>query len=201
MASEEAHPDTTHDKSNDASHFKPGYRFYLAFSSLAVLAMMVSLDGTSVSVALPVRLLSPNHNLKANSLTSDHGTEFYGYACRQNYSGRWWWRGHSTERYNHYRLGTHEITWCILWCYRRSVGSRISVRAGDRRCFGIQCYLGRYPHRFHVVSSLHHDAILPNLLTHFSYENTSHVLILSRDGCSGLTFPFPQLVWSWCQPL
>ncbi|KAL6719143.1 hypothetical protein ACLMJK_003380 [Lecanora helva] len=33
--------------------FNPGYRFYMAFSSLAVLAMMVSLDGTSVSVALP----------------------------------------------------------------------------------------------------------------------------------------------------
>ena len=32
-------------------------RIYLAFSSLAVLAMMLSLNGTSVSVALPVRLL------------------------------------------------------------------------------------------------------------------------------------------------
>lgn len=43
--------------SNRMTKFEPGYRFYLAFSSLAVLAMMVSLDGTSVSVALPVRLL------------------------------------------------------------------------------------------------------------------------------------------------
>ncbi|KAL9095161.1 MAG: hypothetical protein Q9165_002417 [Trypethelium subeluteriae] len=34
--------------------FHPGARFYLAFSSLTVLAMMVSLDGTSVSVALPI---------------------------------------------------------------------------------------------------------------------------------------------------
>ncbi|KAL3486595.1 major facilitator superfamily domain-containing protein [Aspergillus germanicus] len=34
--------------------FNPGARFYLAFSSLVVLAMMVSLDGTSVSVALPL---------------------------------------------------------------------------------------------------------------------------------------------------
>lgn len=34
--------------------FNPGYRFYLAFTALAVLAMMVSLDGTAVSVALPV---------------------------------------------------------------------------------------------------------------------------------------------------
>ena len=39
--------------------FKPGYRFYMAFASLAVLAMMVSLDGTSVSVALPVRHCDP----------------------------------------------------------------------------------------------------------------------------------------------
>lgn len=46
----------------DIDKFKPGYRFYLAFSSLAVLALMVSLDSTSVSVALPVR--SPNtHSL------------------------------------------------------------------------------------------------------------------------------------------
>lgn len=37
--------------------FKPGYMFYLAFSALSVLALMVSLDGTSVSVALPVRYL------------------------------------------------------------------------------------------------------------------------------------------------
>lgn len=40
---------------DDGTNFHPGARFYLAFSSLAVLAMMVSLDGTSVSVALPVR--------------------------------------------------------------------------------------------------------------------------------------------------
>lgn len=42
-----------------AASFKPGYRFYMAFSSLALLAMMASLDGTSVSVALPVRPLLP----------------------------------------------------------------------------------------------------------------------------------------------
>jgi hypothetical protein len=39
--------------------FNPGARFYLAFSSLVVLAMMVSLDGTSVSVALPVSRFRP----------------------------------------------------------------------------------------------------------------------------------------------
>ncbi|KAH7010926.1 major facilitator superfamily protein [Macrophomina phaseolina] len=34
--------------------FKPGLRFWLALAPIAVLAMMVSLDGTSVSVALPI---------------------------------------------------------------------------------------------------------------------------------------------------
>lgn len=46
--------DETVVKKEQVVAFKPGYRFYMAFSSLAVLAMMVSLDGTSVSVALPV---------------------------------------------------------------------------------------------------------------------------------------------------
>ena len=57
MASAEYDPDTVDGSFNGASRFEPRYRFYLAFSSLAVLAMMVSLGGTSVSVALPVRLL------------------------------------------------------------------------------------------------------------------------------------------------
>ncbi|KAK5088025.1 hypothetical protein LTS08_004913 [Lithohypha guttulata] len=34
--------------------FQPGRRFYLAFLALAVLTLMVALDGTSLSVALPV---------------------------------------------------------------------------------------------------------------------------------------------------
>lgn len=38
--------------------FKPSLQFWLAFAPIAVLAMMVSLDGTSVSVALPVNDLS-----------------------------------------------------------------------------------------------------------------------------------------------
>ena len=38
--------------------FKPSLQFWLAFAPMAVLAMMVSLDGTSVSVALPVNDLS-----------------------------------------------------------------------------------------------------------------------------------------------
>ena len=56
MATNEHEPDTVNASSNGVTKFDPGWRFYLAFSSLAVLAMMVSLDGTSVSVALPVRL-------------------------------------------------------------------------------------------------------------------------------------------------
>ncbi|TAQ90376.1 hypothetical protein B7494_g1327 [Chlorociboria aeruginascens] len=34
--------------------FNPGTRFHLAFASLTVLAMMVSLDSTSISIALPI---------------------------------------------------------------------------------------------------------------------------------------------------
>lgn len=39
--------------------FKPTLRFYLAFGTLSVITMMVALDGTSLSVALPVRCPSP----------------------------------------------------------------------------------------------------------------------------------------------
>lgn len=35
--------------------WKPSLRLYLAFLTLAVITMMVALDGTSLSVALPVR--------------------------------------------------------------------------------------------------------------------------------------------------
>ena len=58
IATNEHEADTVNANSNGVTKFDPGWRFYLAFSSLAVLAMMVSLDGTSVSVALPVRLSS-----------------------------------------------------------------------------------------------------------------------------------------------
>ncbi|KAK5113590.1 hypothetical protein LTR85_010819 [Meristemomyces frigidus] len=37
-----------------ATEFRPDVRFYLAFSSLAALSLVVALDGTSISVALPV---------------------------------------------------------------------------------------------------------------------------------------------------
>jgi MFS family permease len=41
-------------RKNDGAPFKPSARFLLAFASLAVLTLMVALDGTSISVALPV---------------------------------------------------------------------------------------------------------------------------------------------------
>ena len=34
--------------------FRPGARFYMVFVALGVLTMMVALDGTSLSIALPV---------------------------------------------------------------------------------------------------------------------------------------------------
>ena len=39
--------------------FKPSRRLYVAFATLAVITLMVALDGTSLSVALPVSLPSP----------------------------------------------------------------------------------------------------------------------------------------------
>lgn len=41
------------------AEFKPSLRLYLAFSTLAVITMMVALDGTSISVALPVAISKP----------------------------------------------------------------------------------------------------------------------------------------------
>ena len=52
------HPDceqiNSHTSGSISDEFKPGIRFYLAFSSLVVLVIMLALDGTSISVALPV---------------------------------------------------------------------------------------------------------------------------------------------------
>jgi hypothetical protein len=42
---------------SSAEAFNPGWRFMLAFSSLAVITLMAALDATSISVALPVRPL------------------------------------------------------------------------------------------------------------------------------------------------
>ena len=58
-ATDEHESDTVNASSKDVTKFNPGKRFYLAYSSLAVLVMMVALDGSSVSVALPARLPPP----------------------------------------------------------------------------------------------------------------------------------------------
>jgi hypothetical protein len=63
--------------------FKPGYRFYIAFTALAVLAMMVALDGTAVSVALPVRILLSFISLSNSQLIAvvdySHGFKWHHY--------------------------------------------------------------------------------------------------------------------------
>ena len=41
-------------KQDPASEWKPSKRLYVAFLTLAVITLMVALDGTSLSVALPV---------------------------------------------------------------------------------------------------------------------------------------------------
>jgi hypothetical protein len=41
-------------KETDAADFKPSLRVWLAFLILCVLTLMAALDGTSISVALPV---------------------------------------------------------------------------------------------------------------------------------------------------
>jgi MFS family permease len=42
------------DEKTSPPEFHPNTRFYLAFAALAVLTLMVALDGTSISVALPI---------------------------------------------------------------------------------------------------------------------------------------------------
>jgi predicted MFS family arabinose efflux permease len=42
------------ESTDSAAEFKPTTRLYLAFGALAVLTLMVALDGTSISVALPI---------------------------------------------------------------------------------------------------------------------------------------------------
>ena len=44
--------------STDSEAFNPGWRFKAAFLSLCVIVLMSALDATSLSVALPVRILS-----------------------------------------------------------------------------------------------------------------------------------------------
>ena len=43
-----------HEDAKTLPEFKPSARLYLAFLTLAVITLMVALDGTSLSVALPV---------------------------------------------------------------------------------------------------------------------------------------------------
>lgn len=47
-------PSSTHEESK-TPEFKPSARTYLAFLTLSVITLMVALDGTSLSVALPVK--------------------------------------------------------------------------------------------------------------------------------------------------
>lgn len=47
-------PSVSKESTNSAVEFKPTARLYLAFGALAVLTLMVALDGTSISVALPI---------------------------------------------------------------------------------------------------------------------------------------------------
>lgn len=44
---------------SSSAAFNPGWRFYLAFSSLSVITLMAALDATSISVALPVGVFFP----------------------------------------------------------------------------------------------------------------------------------------------
>lgn len=46
-------PSSIHEETK-TPEFKPSARIYLAFLTLAVITLMVALDGTSLSVALPV---------------------------------------------------------------------------------------------------------------------------------------------------
>ena len=110
----EHEPDTVNASSNRVIEFDPGWRFYLEFPSLAVLAMTVSSDATSVSVALPVRL-PPSSGFEVDE----------------------------TASYHYYRLGPYEVAWRVLRRCRRSVGSWVSVRACDRWGAGVRGYLGK----------------------------------------------------------
>lgn len=48
--------------------FKPGWRFYTAFTSLCIITLAVALDATSLSVALPVNLpLTSIHSITSTA--------------------------------------------------------------------------------------------------------------------------------------
>ena len=44
-----------------AEYFNPGWAFYTSFTSLCIITLAVALDATTISVALPVRIL-PYHS-------------------------------------------------------------------------------------------------------------------------------------------
>ena len=54
---QEASLESSPPEKDGSVEFNPTRRFYLAFASLAMLTLMVALDGTSLSVALPVSWL------------------------------------------------------------------------------------------------------------------------------------------------
>lgn len=60
----ETPPSITPDTQKEAAEFKPSTRLYVAFLTLAVITLMVALDGTSLSVALPVGSTRPLSFLK-----------------------------------------------------------------------------------------------------------------------------------------
>jgi len=46
---------TAEDAQETAFNFKPGWRFFVAFTSMSAITLMVALDATSLGNALPVR--------------------------------------------------------------------------------------------------------------------------------------------------
>ena len=55
------------EENDSLTNFNPGIWFYMAFVTLAVLTLIVALDGTALSVALPV-----NSNFHSSPLPSAH---------------------------------------------------------------------------------------------------------------------------------
>jgi hypothetical protein len=72
-ASVPSHPDPE-ENGADGKNFKLSRRGVLVFITLAVLILMAALDGTSLSVALPVWTSSPIEKLPANDI-ADNFTE------------------------------------------------------------------------------------------------------------------------------
>ena len=69
-------------EASDSQAFNPGWRFYVAFASLAVITLMAALDATSLSVALPVSHF-PNR-AKHCPTKRDEGTETLAAKANKN---------------------------------------------------------------------------------------------------------------------